>query len=110
VLIPRQIADAVGNIDQGFAHSMGDIDYGLRARKLGFSIVAMPGYAGTCDRNSMDNTHYDTELGRMDRWKKITSNKELPMKSWYILSKRHTGLLWPIYWACPYIKVLLGKG
>ncbi len=110
VLIPKGIAGKLGNLDASFAHSMGDIDYGLRAKKCGFQIIIAPGYVGACDRNSLKNTHYDAELGRIGRWKKITSSKELPVKSWYTLTKRHAGFLWPIYWAWPYMKVLLGRG
>lgn len=107
VLIPSIVASTIGNLDKAFVHSMGDIDYGLRARRAGFSIIAMPGYAGTCTRNSTENTHADTSLRYSERWKKIISHKELPIKAWYVLTKRHAGLLWPIIFAWPYCKIFI---
>lgn len=107
VLIPSIIANTIGNLDEAFVHAMGDIDYGLRARKAGFSIVVMPRYAGICMMNGIDNTHADIRLGCYERWKKITSHKELPIKAWYVLTRRHTGLLWPIFWVWPYCKIFL---
>lgn len=108
VLIPSIIANTIGNLDEAFVHTMGDIDYGLRARNAGFPIMVMPGFAGLCMRNNIDNTHADTRLGCSERWKKITSHKVLPMRAWYVLTRRHTGLLWPIFWVWPYLKVLFG--
>jgi GT2 family glycosyltransferase len=87
---------------------MGNIDYGFRARKVGFPIFVMPGHAGICVRNSLDNTHEDNRLSRFARWNKITSTKELPLKSWFVLTRRHGGLLWPPYWVWPYLRVLIG--
>ena len=109
VLIPASVVQKLGNIDASFSHAMGDIDYGLRAKKMGVDIVIAPNFVGECDKNSRKGTHYDGSLGVKERWQKITSRKELPMKAWYILTKRHAGVFWPIYWAWPYVKVLLGK-
>jgi GT2 family glycosyltransferase len=109
VLIPSFVSKKLGNLDEAFLHAMGDIDYGFRARKAGFAILAMPGYAGLCSRNSLTNTHADKSLSKVLRWKQITSYKELPIRAWFTLTKRHTGILWPIYFLWPYLKVLLGR-
>ena len=53
---PNSVASKVGNIDGAFIHSMGDLDYGLRARKLGCSIWTAPSFVGTCSRNSLDGS------------------------------------------------------
>ena len=45
-LIPRSVAQKVGNLDPAFRHAIGDFDYGFRARKAGFEIyVARPMWA-----------------------------------------------------------------
>jgi GT2 family glycosyltransferase len=106
LLIPKAIARAVGNLDSAFAHSMGDIDYGFRIRKEGFPIVVMAGYAGSCAHNSIDNTFLDSRLDRRERWKKIVGPKGLPPKQWFILTRRHAGVLWPIFWIWPYLRVI----
>jgi GT2 family glycosyltransferase len=108
VLIPGEIAHRVGNLEKAFVHSMGDVDYGFRARKKGHPIYVMPEYAGICRRNSLDNTHLDRRLSRLARLRKITSTKELPLKSWFVLTSQHGGVLWPVYWVWPYLKVLIG--
>jgi hypothetical protein len=51
----------------------------------------------------------DTRLTRRQRWSKIMSQKGLPPKQWYVLVKRHAGILWPLFFGWPYLKVILGK-
>lgn len=71
VLIPQSVATQVGNIDGAFIHSMGDLDYGLRAKKLGCSIWVAPGFVGTCARNSITGSWVDTRLSLDKRLKKV---------------------------------------
>lgn len=52
VLIPRKVFNTVGFNDSYFHHSFGDIDYGLSARKKGFTNYIAPGYYGICKRNN----------------------------------------------------------
>jgi GT2 family glycosyltransferase len=108
VLIPSAVANKVGNLDAAFVHAMGDIDYGLRVSKAGFSIMVFPGFVGVCAHNSIDNTFMDTRLSLSERWQKIMSLKGLPPKQWYVLVRRHAGLLWPLLFVWPYLKVILG--
>lgn len=107
VLIPSEIAQTVGNMESKFVHSMGDMDYGLRAHYAGFSIWLMPGFAGTCSRNDEFGTFKDTSLPATVRLRKLMQPKVLPPSSWLVFTQRHTGLLWPIFWLWPYAKVLL---
>lgn len=51
VLIPRRVFDVVGNLSPHYRHSLGDFDYGVRARASGFKIVVAPGVCGVCDAN-----------------------------------------------------------
>lgn len=106
VLIPDSIARAVGNLDPRFAHSMGDVDYGLRVRKAGFGIWVMPGYAGTCSMNSPSGTYEDPRVPLRQRLRKMMQPKGLPVRSWRILTQRHAGPLWFFYWSWPYLKVI----
>lgn len=110
VLIPSEIANKVGNLEPTFVHAMGDIDYGLRVSKAGFPITVLPGFIGVCERNPIDNTFMNTRLSLGGRWKKIMGLKGLPPKQRYLLVKRHAGLIWPLIFIWPYIKVLLGIG
>lgn len=106
VLIPAAVAQSVGNIDPDFGHAMGDLDYGLRARKAGFRIWVMPGYAGTCSTNSVCGTFDDESMSLPRRLKKMMQPKGLPIRSWAILTRRHGGPLWFVFWLWPYVKVI----
>jgi GT2 family glycosyltransferase len=106
VLIPNSIARAVGNLDPSFRHSMGDVDYGLRVRQAGYGIWVMPGYAGTCSTNSPSGTYEDPEVPLRQRLRKMTHAKGLPVRSWLVLTRRHAGPFWLLYWLWPYLKVI----
>ena len=106
VLIPAPIARAIGNLEPRFQHSMGDVDYGLRARKAGFGIYVMAGFAGTCSMNSPRGSFEDMRVPLLQRLKKIAHPKGMPIDSWRILTRRHAGPLWFLYWLWPYFKVI----
>ena len=108
VLIPKSVAAKVGNIDTAFVHSLGDLDYALRARKLGCKIWAAPGYIGTCTKNSIRNSWADTNLNLLERLKKVLQIKAFPLKSWTIFCSRHSGPFWIFYWFLPYIRAIIG--
>ncbi len=108
VLIPNSVAKKVGNIDKAFIHSLGDLDYGLRAKKKGCSIWVAPGYVGTCSKNSVNNSWVDTKLSALDRLKKVTQIKAFPLKAWTVFCSRHSGFLWFIYWFLPYLRAVIG--
>lgn len=108
VLIPRSVKRKVGNIDAAFIHCLGDLDYGLRASKLGCSIWVAPGYIGTCGKNSIRNSWADTNLPLLERLKKVVQPKGFPLKSWTVFCIRHSGLFWIFYWFLPYIRAILG--
>jgi GT2 family glycosyltransferase len=108
VLIPKSVAAKVGNIDTAFVHSLGDLDYALRARKLGCQIWVAPGYIGTCTKNSIRNSWADTNLNILERLKKVMQIKGFPLKSWTIFCSRHSGPFWIFYWFLPYIRAIIG--
>lgn len=106
VLISRQAARVLGNLDAGFVHAMGDTDYGLRARKAGIPMWVMPGYAGRCVNDSTMGGFDDAALPLMLRLNRMLSPKGLPWRPWRVVCRRHTGLLWPLYWSWPYLKLV----
>jgi len=109
-LIPRTIAEQVGNLDAVFQHGIGDFDYGFRTREAGFGIYAAPGYIGTCTGNSNGGTWRDGDASFSKRWHHLTSPKGLPIKEWLIYTRRHYGAFWPLYTVSPYVKTLVGFG
>jgi GT2 family glycosyltransferase len=113
VLIPGQIASTVGGMEHAFAHAMGDLDYGLRARAAGFSIWVAPGFVGTCSNNPATGSFNDAALPVSVRLRKMLQPKGVPIRSWRVFTQRHAGVFWPLYWLWPYVnlvvKGLLGK-
>ncbi len=108
VLISREVANLVGNLDSGFIHSTGDLDYGLRVQQQGGSVWIAPGYLGTCEYNAIRHQAWDEpNLTLRQRWQKINQPKGLPVYEWKLFSSRHAGLLWPFYWLIPYIRLFL---
>lgn len=104
VLIPDAVARLVGNLDSSYTHSIGDFDYGLRARRAGCSIWLVPDTVGTCARSDTVGTWQDISLSLQDRWRKLRGPKGLPPAEWLTFARRHAGIGWPIYWSLPYIK------
>jgi GT2 family glycosyltransferase len=108
VLIPASVSQRIGNLDAAFIHSLGDLDYGLRARLSGCSIWVAPEFVGTCTRNSIRNSWADTHLSLPERLRKVTQVKGFPIKPWTVFCRRHSGSFWFIYWFLPYIRAAIG--
>ena len=108
VLIPDVVARKVGNLDPVFQHAMGDTDYSMRARKLGVSLLITGDYVGSCSINNTTNTHLDWSLPFYLRLKLLFSRKGLPIRSWFVMCRRHGGWLWPIHFAWGYVKIIAG--
>ncbi len=107
-LIPASIALILGNLDGAFRHQRGDLDYGLRAKKAGFSVLVGPGYFGECiDDGRIEGTWRDQSQPFRKRWENMMSPKGMPFQDWLLFTHRHFGWRWPIYAISPYIKLLL---
>lgn len=101
VLIPKQVAHVVGNIDRRYVQKMGDFDYGLRARQEGFEVWVAPGTVGVCAQHAERRTD---ERPLMEELRRLGSTKELPPRAWSLFTRRWAGPLWPVYWMSPYLR------
>jgi GT2 family glycosyltransferase len=52
VLVPSKVFHQVGFLDPAFHHGQGDLDYGLRAKKLGINSFVSSVNVGICERHS----------------------------------------------------------
>ena len=105
-LIPRRVAEKVGNLDPAFHHSFGDMDYGFRARAAGFGVYVGPGFFGSCIDNAQAGTWRDRTAPFAKRWRHLNSPKGSPLAEWSLYCRRHLGALWPLYTVSPYVKTL----
>lgn len=109
VLIDAAAAALAGNLDPGFEHAMGDTDYGLRATRAGVACWLAPGTHGTCENNPLAGTYRDRALPWARRWALMLGRKGLPPRSWWRLTRRHGGALWPALLAWPYARLYLAR-
>lgn len=105
VLVPTEVALTLGNLTPAYRQSMGDYDYGLRARQSGYGVWVAPGTFGLCNKHTVRdtrNTPLSSELRR------LASTKELPFRAWATFTRRWSGALWPVYFLSPYVRRGLG--
>lgn len=108
VLVNSLALARVGNLDDGFEHGMGDTDYGFRAGYAGVPVWLAPGTCGTCSTNAAPGTYFDTSLPWLARWSLFIGRKGMPPASWLRFTRRHAGVLWPLYFLRPYVGFWLG--
>ncbi|HUG85465.1 MAG TPA: glycosyltransferase family 2 protein [Euzebya sp.] len=101
VLIPKEIAHNLGNIEPSYRQKMGDFDYGLRARQAGYAVWSAAGTLGRCATHPPRRTDTGPLWGEIRR---LWSTKELPPRSWLVFTRRWAGPLWPVYWLSPYVR------
>jgi GT2 family glycosyltransferase len=108
-LIPKEVAEVVGNLEPRFTHQFGDLDYGLRASRAGFPVALIPGFAGECNPNSSAGSWRDPRLAFAQRWRHLLSPKGVPFPEWGLFTWRHYGWRWPLYAASPYLKTIVSS-
>lgn len=108
VLIHHSVAQKIGNLDAAFIHTLGDLDYGLRAHKQGCSLWVAPGYIGVCSKNSVRGSWADPNISFYERLKKVFQIKAFPLRAWTTFVKRHSGFFWYIHWLFPYLRAAIG--
>lgn len=110
VLIPYEVFVKVGAIDSYYIHSLGDFDYGLMLKKLGYRLFVSKEYVGLCNNNSNKGTWTDCSLGIKERIKKKENIKGAPTKQWFYFLRKNFGIIIAIKSSCtPYIRIFLGK-
>jgi len=106
VLIPAAVAQEVGNMCPEYWHNLADMDYGLRAGRLGFSVWTTPGYMGSCANDHPARSRY-RRLSIRERWIKVFGPTGHPPRAWAAYCRRHAGPLWFLFWCRPYVKDLI---
>ena len=59
VLIPYDLFEQTGVMDEHYIHSLGDFDYGLSLKRRGAKIYSSEHFVGICNRNSIKGTWLD---------------------------------------------------
>ncbi|PAU93169.1 glycosyltransferase [Aliifodinibius salipaludis] len=103
VLVPQEIVDRIGNLDNNFDHGGADHDYALRTKKAGYKIWVAPGYVGECPRNPIEGTWKDRSLPFIQRLRKLLSIKNQSLSHRFYFLRKHGGFLFPIIFFTPYV-------
>ena len=98
VLIPKNVFNLIGFLDKKFTHSLGDIDYGLRAKKKDIKIFVSSRIIGNCSKNEIRS--YDSiikilrsENNIIKRTKRLNSPLMIPFKEFFFFNKKHFGTI-----------------
>ncbi|MER5178805.1 glycosyltransferase family 2 protein [Streptomyces sp. NPDC002896] len=105
VLVPRSVYRKIGGIDSRFPHSMGDWDFGLRARKAGFRVYLAPRHAGVCDTGVRNiGWSWEPGIGVREALRRKTSKREFPFGPYRTYCLRHHWPWAPLTMLSPYVK------
>lgn len=90
VLVPQEVVDRIGIVDDVYFHGLGDFDYGLRARRAGCGVWVAPGTVGACSPN-----RWSTQ-GRWARLRQVFGRRRTRFLPWYTFVRRWGGPRWPL--------------
>jgi GT2 family glycosyltransferase len=96
VLVPHSVHTRL-DIDARLRHGYADLDYGLRARRLGHRVVLAGRHVGRCSRNAAAGSWRDATLPRLRRCRLLLDVKGIPPGPHVRYSARHGGPEWPVY-------------
>ncbi|MCE7059705.1 glycosyltransferase family 2 protein [Dyadobacter sp. CY343] len=117
VLIPKSVFDKVGYLDSFFHHTLGDVDYGLRAKKLGVASFVSSKVVATCDRHNSLPIWCNPKYSLKQRLAHFRTPLAKNPEEIFYFEKRHTSFLMALYRASviyirlafPRLWILLGK-
>jgi GT2 family glycosyltransferase len=105
VLVPERASKEVGMLSEKYRHALGDIDYGMHARRLGYSIVESPVPVGNQARNFQLYSGARLPLNRANIRKVFFDPKGVPITEWFYFCWRNAGPLWPVNFLIRYTKI-----
>ena len=103
LLVPHSVYIKIGAIDNFFEHAYADLEYSLRARRNGITILLTAKHVAECKRKTLD---YETYL-KFSLFKKISnlfSRKVKPPRSWFRICYKYGGVFWLVHFVVGYIK------
>jgi GT2 family glycosyltransferase len=92
VFVPQEIEEKIGSISPLYTHYLGDVDYGLRAKKEGFPCYTTSTYLAECDINPILNWA-DPKLSIIKRWELLHHVKGRAASEYVAFKSYHSGKL-----------------
>lgn len=91
VLVPRDVYEKLGFIDERYRQSLGDYDYGIRASNAGIARVIAPGVLADCQRRLLVPEWQDHNRTLRQRMQSLNSPKGRPYVENFTFDLRCTG-------------------
>ncbi|MEV3853946.1 glycosyltransferase [Streptomyces sp. NPDC050095] len=110
VLLPWAVRERVGDIDKVFKHGMGDYDHGHRARAAGVAAYVAPRHVGECPANPVLRGSREPGIGVREALRRRVSQRELPVRQWWVYCWRHAGVRAPVLMVSPYVMTVVRAG
>lgn len=109
LLIPRIVANKIGNLDYAYEHGLGDFDYGQRILAEGGQLYASSCFIGTCEKNAVKGTWKDVSLPIRKRIKLMKAKSGQPRASYKHYLKKWNKKDWILYYYKPYFDILVSR-
>ena len=93
VLIPQAVYSVVGMNNPSYSHSIGDFDYGLRAKKNGILYYVSTMIVGYCDRHNAIPIWCNSNYSLKKRWISFRSPLGAAPIEYFIFDYRHKGFI-----------------
>ncbi len=104
VLVPHSITERIGILDPILHHDLGDVDYGLTARKAGIGVYTTRKVIATGTPNNYCRVRkWNSSL--TDRFKRLNTPLGSPLKTNFYFRNKHYGTLHALAY-CIYITIL----
>ena len=91
VLVPRYVYKLLGNLDARYHHALGDLDYGVRACKLGITRVVAPGVLATYNPDMRVPEWRNSAYTLKERYRLLCNPKGRPPKEQFLYDLRSAG-------------------
>lgn len=91
VLVPHDVFRRIGANDPHYRHSLGDFDYGLRAKKAGIDVYTAQGGYGICDTHNALPVWMDPGRPIKERWKHFFSPTGNNPFEFFYFKRKHYG-------------------
>lgn len=105
IIIPREIIQTVGFLKPYFIHKGADFEFSLTALRSGYGFVSSNGFIGTCERNTAIGSSREAGISLMERWRRLTGDKEEKVSVRYKYYSEYAGTLWPFLFLLPYVSM-----
>ena len=111
VVVSRAVINVIGLNDPAYFHNMGDIDYGLRAKRAGIDVWLLPEPIGNCpDNTAKAKLGFSArDLSLFQQWQKVNTYHGVPFRSWARLTFRHSGMWFPLHFFLAYRRLVIPR-